>query len=151
MTATSVGPARHRAGGSHAHPEPVHELTVLYDAGCRLCRAARRWLSRREQLVPLRFVPAGSPGARQRFPGLDHPTTRRVVTVVADTGQVWTGDSAWLTCLWALTAYRGLAHRLASPRLRPLAGRIVSTASQIRDRQYGDVDDPGPCPQQCRR
>ena len=37
-------------------------MTVLYDAGCRLCRSAQRWLSSRRQLVPLEFVAAGSPG-----------------------------------------------------------------------------------------
>ena len=43
-------------------------MTVLYDAGCRLCRSARRWLESRRQAVPLEFVPAGSPAARSRFP-----------------------------------------------------------------------------------
>jgi predicted DCC family thiol-disulfide oxidoreductase YuxK len=125
-------------------------LTVLYDAGCGLCRAARRWLATREQLVPLRFLPAGSAQARDRFPDLDHRASLREITVVADTGQVWSGDSAWLACLWALTSYRGLAHRLATPALRPLASRVVSTAARIRERQYGDRDDRADCDVRCR-
>lgn len=134
----------------------VAELTVLYDARCRMCRAARAWLDGRDQLVPLRFVPADSPLARQRFPDLDHRASLREVTVVADTGQVWTGDSAWLTCLWALAGYRGLAHRLATPRLRPLAARVVSTAARVRERQlgtgqYGGRDDRAACDDRCRR
>lgn len=129
---------------------PVRELTVLYDAGCRLCRAARAWLDRRDQLVPLRFLPAGSAQARQRFPGLDHPATLREITVVADTGQLWVGDGAWLTCLWALAGYRDLSHRLASPRLRPLARTVVTTAGRVRDRQYGGRDDRAGCADHCR-
>lgn len=160
---TATGPDRHEAGGTggdrrQVRPDgpdgpdgPVSELTVLYDAGCRLCRAAQQWLAGHDQLVPLRFVPAGSPQARRRFRGLDHRASMREVTVVADTGQVWTGDSAWLTCLWALTAYRGLAHRLATPRLRPLAGRVVSAAAWMRDRQYGGRDDRAGCGDECRR
>jgi predicted DCC family thiol-disulfide oxidoreductase YuxK len=112
-------------------------LTVLYDGGCPLCRAARHWLAGRAQLVPLEFVEAGSPAARQRFPGLDHARTLAEVTVVADTGAVYAGDSAWLVCLWALDGYRGLALRLASPRLRPLARRVVGAAAAIREGTTG--------------
>ena len=151
---TPTGPARHRAGGAGGATRPlsaVEERTVLYDAGCRICRTAHRWLASRQALVPLRFLPAGSAQARQRFPDLDHHATLRNLTVVADTGAVWQGDSAWLTCLWALTAYRGLAHRLATPRLRPLAGRVVSAAAAMRNRQYGDRDDRAGCADECRR
>jgi predicted DCC family thiol-disulfide oxidoreductase YuxK len=145
---TRTGPAQHGAGGTGGpirSPGACGELTVLYDAGCRMCRAAQRWLASRDTLVPLRFLPAGSARARQRFPDLDHGATLRNLTVVADTGAVWQGDSAWLTCLWALTAYRGLSHRLASPRLRPLAATLVSAAARIRARQYGDDDDRAHC------
>lgn len=143
---TRTGPARHGADATGStSPGTVNELTVLYDAGCRMCRAAQRWLASRDALVPLRFLPAGSAQARQRFPDLDYRATLRNLTVVADTGAVWEGDSAWLTCLWALTAYRGLSHRLATPRLRPLAATAVSAAARIRSRQYGDSDDQAPC------
>jgi predicted DCC family thiol-disulfide oxidoreductase YuxK len=116
-------------------------LTVLYDGGCPLCRAAHRWLAGRAQLVPLEFVPAGSAEARRRYPRLDHARTLADVTVVADTGAVYDGDAAWLVCLWALDGYRGLALRLATPRLRPLARRVVTTAAVIRSAQYGQTCD----------
>lgn len=144
---TRNGPARHEAGGTGATRPPgaVNELTVLYDAGCPMCRAAQRWLASRDALVRLRFLPAGSAPARQRFPDLDHRATLQSLTVIADTGAVWEGDSAWLTCLWALTAYRGLSHRLAAPGLRPLAATVVSAAARVRTRQYGDDDDRAHC------
>lgn len=145
---TRTGPARHGAdgtGGATRSPGAVDELTVLYDAGCRMCRAAQRWLASRDALVRLRFLPAGSAQARQRFPNLDHRATLRNLTVIANTGAVWEGDSAWLTCLWALTAYRGLSHRLATPGLRPLAATVVSAAARVRTRQYGDNDDRAHC------
>ncbi|HEV7965364.1 MAG TPA: DCC1-like thiol-disulfide oxidoreductase family protein [Actinoplanes sp.] len=124
-------------------------FTVLYDAGCPVCRAAQRWLASRAQLVPLRFVPAGSAEAWQRFPSLDHAATLRDLTVVADTGEVYVDDGAWLACLWALTDYRGMAERLGSPRLLPTARRFIAAAAAVRQQtrtaDYGDE-----CDDRCR-
>jgi len=133
-------PAGHGAGR-------IGFFTVLYDAGCPVCRAAHRWLAGRAQLVPLHFVPAGSAEARQRFPGLDHAATLRDLTVVADTGAVYVGDGAWLACLWALADYRGMADRLATPALLPAARRFIAAAAAVRRQtraaDYGDVCDDG--------
>ena len=147
MATDRDGPARHGAG------EAVRSLTVLYDADCALCRSARRWLESRVQLVPLIFVPAGSAEARRRLPGLDHEETLRDITVVADTGDVYVGDAAWLACLWALAGYRELADHLAQPHLLPLARRAVAAAAAVREStrhptagtQYGDLDDRAEC------
>lgn len=48
----------------------LRQVTVLYDARCNLCRAARSWLERQDQLVPLEFLSAGSPEAERRYPFL---------------------------------------------------------------------------------
>ncbi|MFI7302179.1 thiol-disulfide oxidoreductase DCC family protein [Micromonospora aurantiaca] len=135
-------PTGHGAGG-------IRGFTVLFDADCPMCRAARRWLASRAQLVPLEFVPAGSAEARRRFPGLDHDATLRDLTVVADTGAVYRGDGAWFACLWALSEHRGTAERLARPHLLPLARKVVAAASAVRERirepGYGDDDDRAEC------
>ncbi len=131
-----------------AGPSP-RRLTVLYDEHCQLCRAARRWLEQRDQLVPLELLPAGSAQAYQRFPTLDHARTMVDVTVVADTGDVYSGDAAWLMCLWALSGYRAMALRLAQPALRPLARRIVATAAAIRGSVAGEGYVSG-CDDACR-
>ncbi|GAB1642722.1 thiol-disulfide oxidoreductase DCC family protein [Krasilnikovia sp. MM14-A1259] len=134
-TADPAGPVAGRIGA----------LTVLFDAGCPVCRTARRWLAGRAQLVPLEFVAAGSAEARRRFPDLDHATTLRDLTVIADTGDVYVSDGAWLACLWALADHRALAERLSSPRLLPAARRFIAAASAVRERtrtpDYGDVCD----------
>jgi predicted DCC family thiol-disulfide oxidoreductase YuxK len=133
-----VDPAGHGAGR-------VGSFVVLYDAGCPICRTARAWLSGRAQLVPLYFVPAGSVEARARFPSLDHAATRRDLTVIADTGEVYVSDGAWAACLWALADYRGMAERLTSPRLLPTARRFIAAASAVREStrsaDYGDACD----------
>lgn len=118
-------------------------MTVLYDAGCRLCRSARRWLESRRQAVPLEFVPAGSPAARSRFPELDPAVTLRDLTVVTNGGLVYVGDGAWLACLWALTGYRAWAERFAQPGMLPLARRAIAMAAAARERdraRYGVPD-----------
>ena len=123
----------------------IGAFTVLYDAGCPICRAARGWLGNRAQLVPLEFVPAGSPEARLRFPGIDHAATLRDLTVIADSGEVYVADGAWLACLWALADYRGMAERLSTPSLLPAARKFIKAASavrrQTRGADYGDVCD----------
>jgi predicted DCC family thiol-disulfide oxidoreductase YuxK len=142
VTADQPVPRIHGDLGNRA---AVASMTVLYDAGCRLCRTARRWLESREQLVPLEFVAAGSSVARCRFPQLNPAATLRDLTVVTDGGLVYTGDGAWLVVLWALARYRSSAERLAQPALLPLARRMIAAAAAVRERdlaRYGGRDVP---------
>nr|WP_296063887.1 DCC1-like thiol-disulfide oxidoreductase family protein [uncultured Actinoplanes sp.] len=121
-------------------PGQVGTFTVLYDAGCPICRAARRWLASRPQIVPLSFVAAGSAEARERFPALDHAATLRDLTVIADDGSYYVGDAAWVACLWASVDYRRTAEMISSPKLLPTARRIIAAASRVREM----TRSPGP-------
>ncbi|GIE93793.1 DCC1-like thiol-disulfide oxidoreductase family protein [Paractinoplanes rishiriensis] len=143
-------PAGHGAGR-------VGSFTVLYDEGCPICRAARRWLAARTHLVPLIFVPAGSVEARRLFPGLDHAATLRDLTVIADDGTYYVGDAAWLACLWALAEHRATADRLASRHLLPAARRFIAAAAAVRASTRSPGPDPAPaadygdhCDDRCR-
>ncbi|PRH75653.1 hypothetical protein C6N75_29835 [Streptomyces solincola] len=111
---------------------PVRRLTVLYDADCALCTHLRGWLVRQRQRIPLDLVPAGSAEARRRFPHLDHGSTLKEITVVGDAGQVYRSTAAWITCLWALDAYRPTARRLATPAGLPVARATVLAAARWR-------------------
>jgi predicted DCC family thiol-disulfide oxidoreductase YuxK len=122
----------------------VRRVTVLYDARCNLCRAARGWLERQDQLVALEFLPAASPEARARYPFLDPDLTLEDLTVVGDGGEVWVGAKAWVVCLWALEGKRGLAQRLSSPALMPRARSVVSFVSRHR-RAVGTYGEPCDC------
>ncbi|MBT3167242.1 DUF393 domain-containing protein [Streptomyces sp. Vc74B-19] len=127
---SACNPARHPLGRGYG--VPVRRLTVLYDADCPLCTYVRDWLIKRPRLVPLEFVPAGSPAARTRFPGLDHASTLSEITVVGDGGQVYRGAAAWIVTLWALRDHRRLAHRLSTPAGMPLARGAVLAAAKWR-------------------
>ncbi len=107
-------------------------MTVLYDAGCAVCRRAKEWLEAQPQLVPLEFVPAGSAEARRRYPALDHDATLRDLTVVGDNGEVWRAERAWVMCLWALADHRLTAERLATPGMLPLARAVFGSISANR-------------------
>ncbi|MFE6686753.1 thiol-disulfide oxidoreductase DCC family protein [Streptomyces sp. NPDC057743] len=148
MTAATV------AVGRGAALAPVRRLTVLYDAQCPLCSFVRDWLGRQRQLVPLDLVPAGSPEAERLLPGLDHAVTLEEITVVGDGGQVYLGAAAWVACLWALSAYRPLAHRLSRPAGLPFArGAVLAAAKYRAAHRPGPAyppEDPRGAPEGCR-
>lgn len=110
----------------------MNRLYVLYDAGCPMCSRFRSWLVAQPHVIPVTAVPAGSPEARALLPHLDHDATLREVTVVADTGAVWTGASAWVTCLWATVEHRDLATRLSTPLGLPVARAMAYAAAGLR-------------------
>ncbi|GLW70875.1 hypothetical protein Kpho02_31740 [Kitasatospora phosalacinea] len=140
----------------HGAPPPVTGLAVLHDPDCGLCRQLTRWLRGQAQLVPLEFVAVASPEARRRFPGVDHEASLGEITVVADTGEVWRGPQAFVTCLWALAEHRPLAHRLATPAGLPLARAAAFAAARYRaatgagrprpDELLASLDGTADCP-----
>lgn len=109
-------------------------LTVLYDPRCSFCRDVRAWLEDRPAYVPLRFVGAGTPRARELFPALDHTASLGEITVVRADGAVYRGDRAYLMVLWALRDHRELALRLAEPGMRPHARRALGWLTKHRAR-----------------
>jgi predicted DCC family thiol-disulfide oxidoreductase YuxK len=107
---------------------PVKSITVLYDAACGLCTSAKDWIGKQSPLVGVEFMPAGSTEARRAFPQI----VPGELAVVADTGEVWLGDRAWIVCLWALREYRDLAFRLTSPALLLLSRQAFVAVSRNR-------------------
>jgi predicted DCC family thiol-disulfide oxidoreductase YuxK len=108
--------------------QPVISLTVLYDATCGLCTLAEDWLRKQSPLIRLKFLAAGSTEARRAFPQIPPGE----LAVVANTGEVWLGNSAWIVCLWATRGYRDLAFRLTSPLLLRLAREAFFVVSKNR-------------------
>jgi len=105
-------------------------LTVLFDPHCALCRRSRGWMLRQESYVELRFVACSGEEARLRYG--DIPWLGDELVVVADTGDVWIGPAAFLTCLWALVAWREWSYGLSGPAFAPLAERFFEALSSRR-------------------
>ena len=108
--------------------QPVTRITILYDAACSLCTFAKDWIGRQSALVGLEFLAAGSAEAQRAFPELSPGE----LAVVADTGEVWLGNRAWIVCLWALRDYRDLAFRLTSPALLSMSREAFVAVSRSR-------------------
>jgi len=108
----------------------MNALTVLYDPFCPTCSRARSWLESHDQLVRIDFVAAGSVEAKDAFPQLDHVRTLSEITVVADDGEVFVDDKAWVICLWALRDYRLAASLMTTPALYPLARKVIARVSK---------------------
>ncbi len=107
---------------------PIASITIVYDAGCGLCTRTKDWIGQQPPLVGIHFVASGSSDAQRRFPQL--PAGE--LAVVANTGEVWLGNRAWIVCLWALRGYRDLAFRLTSPLLLLMAREAFAVLSKNR-------------------
>ena len=107
---------------------PVTSITIVYDGDCGLCARTKDWIERQESLVGISLIASQSPEARRRFPQL----RTEELAVVANTGEVWLGERAWIVCLWALTGYRELAFRMTSPLLLPMAREAFAAVSKNR-------------------
>ena len=106
----------------------IAAITVMYDPACGLCTRVREWMRAQRAYVVIEFIAADSETARRRFPMLPGGD----LAVVADTGEVWMGDRAWVVCLWALREYRDLAVRLSSPGVLRLAQEAFHVVSRNR-------------------
>jgi len=108
--------------------QPVTSIIILYDASCGLCTRTREWITLQTAAVGIEFVASGSTEARKRFPHLSDGE----LAVVADPGEAWLGNHAWIVCLWALREYRDLAFRLTSPLLLSMAREAFAVVSKRR-------------------
>ena len=108
--------------------QPVTSITIVYDANCGLCTRLKDWIGRQPPLVGIQFVAAGSAEARKKCANLPPGE----LAVIADTGEIWLGNRAWIICQWALRDYRNLAVRLTSPLLLLLAREAFTVVSRNR-------------------
>lgn len=107
-------------------------LYILYDADCELCRRCREWLSGQEACLRLEFLSFQEALRDRRFAVVAVLRPDREMVVVADTGEVWQGATAWVMCLWAIRRYRRLAEGLARSGGWPVARRLVTWMSGHR-------------------
>ena len=109
----------------------ITTLYAFYDGECGLCAACRRWLSKQPQLVPVCFLPYQSEEAI-RLPGLMQLHPWREIVVMANTGEIYQGDGAWITLLWATANWRTVAVDLSSSSLRGMTRKVIEAISENR-------------------
>lgn len=109
-------------------------LTIFYDARCGLCSRVRGWMTHQPAYLRIRFMPYDSPDASRLLPAIKHLHADREIVVMADTGEVWQGASAWVICLWALRDYRAWSARFANPAMQALARPAIQWISNNRNK-----------------
>ena len=134
-------PPRIFQSGNYLKPPPhpscggvriMKKPTVLYDVHCQMCCNIRVWFATQPAFVELEFLAFQLNETRERFPGIENMSPERQLTIIADTGEVWSGVDAWIMCLWALRKYRNWSQRLALPALKPFARRVCELVSNNR-------------------
>ena len=108
----------------------MNALYLFHDNTCPVSQRHREWLAKQAAIVPLHCVAHQAEEVPGRFPGIAAHLTPRNLTVVSDDGQLWTGPSAVVMCLFALEKHRELAERLALPNLLPYARTALELLSR---------------------
>ena len=112
----------------------MEALFVFYDGECGLCSKARTHLAGMAQHVPLIFVSYQDLRLQAVFPEVELLDPDQQVIAMSDTGDIYRGDSAWITILWALRDYRRWAFLLARSAWRHQAKAAVHYLSLTRRR-----------------
>lgn len=110
----------------------MQKLFILYDANCRFCCRCRRWMEDQPAYFELRFIPARSPEAECRFPGIEAYESSNDLIVVSEEGAVYQGPPAFIMCLYALVEFREWSLRLSTPLLLPFARQMFEFVSNNR-------------------
>jgi predicted DCC family thiol-disulfide oxidoreductase YuxK len=108
----------------------MKRLMVFYDPACAFCCSVREWAAQQPVFVPLSFISRESDfgkHVRRQLGDVDDD-----LIVVADDGSYYRGPDAFIVALWAMTDYRALAQRLASPLVRPFARQAFALVSSGR-------------------
>jgi len=110
----------------------MKRLYVFYDGECGLCRRSREWLAGQPAYLEIKFHPFQAEETRRLCPDLPRFNPEERLVVLSDEGGIYTGENAWLMCLYALRDYRAWSMRLAVPALKPLAQRLCMAISHNR-------------------
>ncbi len=108
----------------------MKRLMVFYDPDCGFCCSVREWAERQPTYLPVSFLSRETDFGRHVREQLGNVDDDLIV--VADDGAYYRGPDAFVVVLWAMTEFRALAGRLASPLVRPFARQAFALVSQGR-------------------
>lgn len=105
-------------------PDDTKSIAVFYDGRCGMCCTFHEWINRQKRAFDITFVPYQSSGAEEIFPGIGTLDPAREMIVRTDKGEIFRGAEAWVWCLYSCADYRGVARRLAGPKMLAVAVRM---------------------------
>ena len=123
----------------------MHDLTVLYDGSCSLCRASVARLRRFDTRERVETLDLHDPTASTRFPQIDREQAMRWMQAVDTRGRVWSGVDAWARIGSLLPGWSLLARILLVPGIHWFAARAYSWVARNRYRWNSSLCEDGTC------
>ena len=110
--------------------KPMTKLTIFYDQKCGVCCQVKAWMLEQPVYFPVLFIPFDDPTALEILPELPSLDPAGQIVVAADTGEVYRGADAWITCLWTLRNWAWLGQTVQPPGMENPwhTGSAVSSA-----------------------
>ncbi len=115
-------------------PNNIQHIEIYYDGRCGMCCTFHEWVNKQGRAYPVQFVPYQSARAEEWFPGVNELEPEREMIVRTDDGTLYRAAEGWVLCLLSCTKYQGIARRLASPILMPVAEK---TCHALASRRHG--------------
>lgn len=132
---------------------PVRQVTLIYDANCRLCVTAKRGiqkLGRDRPTTDIRFLPYQSEEAARHL-GTDYVAGRPEIAFLVRGGELRKGLDAFLPLLPGIRGGAFISSLLQIPWLRPTAYWLYRIVARYRYQLFGQVpasktEEPSPEP-----
>ncbi|MCP5536412.1 MAG: DUF393 domain-containing protein [Akkermansiaceae bacterium] len=115
-------------------PNNIQHIEVYYDGRCGMCCTFHEWVNKQERAYPVYFVPYQSARAEEWFPGVNQLEPEREMIVRTDDGSLYRAAEGWVLCLLSCRKFQGVARRLTSPVLMPVAEK---TCHALAARRHG--------------
>ncbi len=123
----------------------MHDLTVLYDGSCSLCRASVARLRRFDTRHRVETLDLHDPATTTRFPQIDRGTAMRWMVAVDSHGHVWSGADAWAHIGMLLPGWNLVAGILLIPGVHWIAAQVYTWIARNRYRWNSSVCEDGTC------
>jgi len=121
------------------------DVTVLFDAGCNLCRGSADRVKRFDTARRIEFLDLQDPSAKQRFPQVDREEAMRSMLAIDSNGSLFSGSDAWARIGMLLPGWKLVAWILLVPGIRSMAGKFYAWIARNRYRWNRAVCEDGTC------
>ncbi len=108
--------------------------TLIYDASCPLCCAAREWIERHAIAGAFDYMPCQSEERARRYPAVGEARCMEAIHLVFADGRTFAGDAALPHICRGLRRWRWLACVLDTPPVTlvsPAAYRFIAKRRQM--------------------
>ena len=112
---------------------------VIYDADCRFCETARRWIERWDHHQLLRFIHFEEAEACALQPDLIDVGCLDAFRLIDEDGRLWEGEEAAIQVARRLPGGRLLAWLLSLPGCYQVAGKAYQWIARHRYQLFGRV------------